>query len=94
MMGATKHQLGFKNGMHHRDRYQFAEVSYWRFNTASDKADAGMATLEFFGGYPKFDFTLPDDRFKLDRWLDFLSKAYERGESAARAEIRELINKA
>jgi len=78
----------------HRRYGQSYSVCFWKGNSASDEDNATRVRLEVGAPgmpYPTFEFEWPGQKFELARLEDALAKAFERGTSAAKKEIRDVL---
>lgn len=74
----------------HTDLNGYSRTSYWDGNSAvTSDGNWTHCRVELFGMYPcSHEFNNARDR---DRFLTFMDHVYERGKSAAKRDIRQLL---
>lgn len=74
----------------HTEIHPYCRVSYWNDNVAVTSAEPWThCRVDLFGLYPcSHEFTNTSDR---DRFLRFMDAVFERGQNAAKQEIRQIL---
>ncbi|WP_454629439.1 hypothetical protein [Bradyrhizobium cenepequi] len=78
----------------HRRNGRGYAVAFWKANMASNEDDADRAIV--YAGppgmpYPEIEFRLPEQRPHMEKLERMLSKVFDRGIEAAKAEIRGVL---
>lgn len=74
----------------HTELHPYCRVSYWNDNVAATSAEPWThCRVDLFGLYPNsHEFNNTRDR---DHFLSFMDAVFERGQNAAKAEIRAVL---